>query len=265
MNFHAKILMVLCLLKLLSWSSPVNSQQLTVNSDQLTTDNPSIQNPKSKIQNPLPCLDSSKECVEELTQSAIAHSSKLKTLDDRIALIDRRLGVSKDSIDYAESKLWANYLPSSTSFGGSVLDIINPLAWVKNLAGGGEMQRDRLAIADIEVKAATLEAARAELERQREEEKVLLGEKVLRLVLDYEAATRRVKLVESQLQTFNVSREVFRIRYRLGEGTTEQLLGVEERGDRLSDQLVEARTKQDEAVRELVQVTGLEGTNAPFK
>jgi hypothetical protein len=31
------------------------------------------------------------------------------------------------------------------------------------------MQRDRIAIADIEVKAATLEAARAELERQREE------------------------------------------------------------------------------------------------
>ena len=104
----------------------------------------------------------------------------------------------------------------------------------------------------------TLEAARAELERQREEEKVNLEDKVLRLVLDYEAATRRVKLIESQLQSFNVSREVFRIRYRLGEGTTEQLLGVEEGGDRLSDQLVEVRTKQDEAVRELVQVTGYE-------
>jgi hypothetical protein len=101
--------------------------------------------------------------VEELTEAAIAHSAKLKTLDDRIALIDRRLGVSKDSIDYAESKLWTNYLPSSTSFGGRVLDIINPLAWIKNLAGGGEMQRDQLAIADLEVKAATLEAARAEL------------------------------------------------------------------------------------------------------
>jgi hypothetical protein len=120
------------------------------------------------------------------------------------------------------------------------------------------MQRDRIAIADIEVKAATLEAARAELERLREEEKVNLGDKVLRLVLDYEAATRRVKLIESQLQFFNVSREVFRIRYRLGEGTTEQLLGLEERGDRLNDQLTEARSKQDEAGRELGQVTAYE-------
>ena len=61
-------------------------------------------------ESPLPCLDSSKECVEQLTERAIAHSSKLKTLDDRIALIDRRLGLSANSIDYAESKLWTNYL-----------------------------------------------------------------------------------------------------------------------------------------------------------
>jgi hypothetical protein len=86
-------------------------------------------------------------------------------------------------------------------------NFLKPLTWIKNLGGGGEMPRDRLAIADLEIKAATLEAARAELERQREEEKVNLGDKVLRLVLDYEAATRRVKLVESQLQSFNVSRD----------------------------------------------------------
>jgi hypothetical protein len=191
--------MVVCLLKLLSWSSPSLAQTL-------------------------PCLDSSKECVEQLTERAIANSSKLKTLDDRIALIDRRLGVSADSIDYAESKLWTNYLPASTAFGSSVLDIINPFAWLKNLAGGGEMQRDRIAIADIEVKAATLEAARAELERQREEEKVLLGEKVLRLVLDYEAVSRKYDLVESQLITYSQQQEILRIRYRLGQGETAEFL-----------------------------------------
>jgi hypothetical protein len=133
MKNHPQTVMVALVLRLLSWSSPVNSQQLTVNSDQLTTDTPSIQNLKlrsiasearqPKIQNPLPCLDSSKECVEELTQRAIAHSSKLKTLNDRIALIDRRLGVSRDSIDYANNKLWTNYLPTS-SVGGNVLDIM---------------------------------------------------------------------------------------------------------------------------------------------
>ncbi|TRU81248.1 MAG: hypothetical protein EWV76_21520 [Microcystis novacekii Mn_MB_F_20050700_S1] len=42
------------------------------------------------------CLDSSKDCVEQLTEKAIADSAKLKTLDDRIALIDKRLGVLTD-------------------------------------------------------------------------------------------------------------------------------------------------------------------------
>lgn len=143
--------------------------------------------------------------------------------------------------------------------------VINSFAWIKNLAGGGEMQRDRIAIADLEVKAATLEAARAELERQREEEKILLGEKVLRLLLDYEAVSRKYELVESQLKTYNQQQEILRIRYRLGEGTTEQLLGVEERGDKLNEQLTDAIVKQDEAVRELVQVKGWQGKNEPLQ
>jgi hypothetical protein len=171
-------------------------------------------------------------------------------------LIDKRLGVSKNSIDYAESKLWTNYLPSSTAFGSSVLDIINPLAWIKNLAGGGEMQRDRLAIADLEVKAATLEAARAELERQREEEKVLLGEKVLRLLLDYEAVSRKYALVESQLKTYNQQQEILRIRYRLGQGETAEFLESQVRGDGLRGQLVELESVQQEKVRELGQLIG---------
>jgi hypothetical protein len=237
MKNYPQILMAALVLKSLLWC-PVNAQE------------------------PLPCLDSSKECVEQLTEKAIAHSSKLKTLDDRIALIDRRLGVSKDSIDYAESKLWTNYLPSSTSFGGSVLDIINPLAWLKNLAGGGEMQREQLVIADIEVKAATLEAARAELERQREEEKVKLGEKVLRLLLDYEAVSRKYDLVESQLKTYNQQQEILRIRYRLGQGETAEFLESQVRGEGLRGQLVELESLQQEKVRELGQLIGDESVNS---
>ena len=157
--------------------------------------------------------------------------------------------------DYAESRLWTNYLPTSSA-GGSVLDIVNPFAWIKNLAGGGDMQRERLGIADLEVKAATLEAARAELERQREEEKVNLGEKVLRLVLDYEAATRQIDLVKSQLETYNQQQEILRIRYRLGQGDTSEFLEQEVRGDGLEAKLVELESLQQDKVRELGQLIG---------
>ncbi|MFM6127301.1 MAG: hypothetical protein ACKPBV_00855 [Sphaerospermopsis kisseleviana] len=238
MKNNSRILTVVCLLKLLSWSSPAIAQET------------------------LPCLDSSKECVEQLTQRAIANSAKLKTLDDRLALIDKRLEVSKDSIDYANSKLWTNYLPSSTSFGGSVFDIINPFAWIKNFAGGGEMQRDQLAIADLEVKAATLEATRAELERQREEEKVKLGEKVLRLLLDYEAVSRKYALVESQLKTYNQQQAILKIRYRLGQGETAEFLESQVKGEALRGQLVELESLLSEKVRELVQLIGDESVNS---
>ena len=35
----------------------------------------------NEINSELPCLDSSRECVEQLTEAAIASSPKLKTLD----------------------------------------------------------------------------------------------------------------------------------------------------------------------------------------
>jgi outer membrane protein TolC len=126
------------------------------------------------------------------------------------------------------------------------------------------MQRDRIAIADLEVKAATLEAARAELERQREEEKALIGDKVLRLVLDYEAVSRKYDLVRSQLKTYNQQQEIMRIRYRLGQGETAEFLESQVRGDGLRGQLVELESLQQEKVRELGQVTGLEEKNEPL-
>jgi hypothetical protein len=78
------------------------------------------------IKSELPCLDSSNKCVEQLTERAIASSAKLKTLNSRIALIDERLELMGDRKDYAESKLWTNYLPTST--GSSVIDIVNPFS-----------------------------------------------------------------------------------------------------------------------------------------
>ncbi|MGK7885387.1 MAG: hypothetical protein AB4057_12280 [Crocosphaera sp.] len=201
----------------------------------------------------LPCLHTTNQCVEQLTQKAIASSLTLQTLNERITLIDERLALMGDRKDYAESKLWTNYFPTTTNIEG----IIDPFAWIRNLAGGGDMQRDRLRIADLEVKGATLEAARAELERQREQEKVNLGEKVLQLLLSYEAATRQVELVESRIKTFEVSRQVFRIRYQLGRQTTEEWLSFQERENKLNEQLTLKRTKQDEAVRELGQLVGI--------
>lgn len=152
----------------------------------------------------------------------------------------------EDRIAYSQKKTWTNYVT------------LDPVKLLQNLFGGGDVQREQIAIADLEIKTADLLAAKAELERQQEEEKVRIGDKVLRLLLDYEAASRRHQLLSSQLETLEQQREVTRIAYKFGRGSTSQILGMEDRRDRLSEQIVEVEIERDEAVRELIQLTELD-------
>ena len=190
----------------------------------------------------LPCLDSSNECVRILTEKAIAYSHKLKQSESRISLIDERLALTESRIDYTSKKKWTNYIST------------NPVDIIQNLFGGGGVQRDNIAIANLEIRTADLLAAKAELERQQEEEKVKLSDRILKLLLDYEAANRRQELLTSQLETLDRQREVTRIAYKFGRGSTAQVLGMEDKRDRYLEKIVEVEIKTDEAVRELGQL-----------
>ena len=97
-------------------------------------------------------------------------------------------------------------------------------------------------------------AAKAELERQQEEEKVKISDRVLRLLLDYEAAQRRHELLTSQLETLEQQQRVARVSYRRGRGSTSQIIGMSDQRDRLVEKMIDAEIKQDEAVRELGQL-----------
>ena len=189
------------------------------------------------------CLNSSDECVQELTEKAITSSFKLKTLTTRIALIDERLDLAEDRIDYVSKKSWTNYIST------------NPVNIIQNIFGGGNVQRDRIAIASLEIRTADLLAAKAELERQKEEEKVKIGDHVLRLLLDYEAAQRRYELLNNQLETLEQQQRVARVGYRRGRGSTSQMIGMVDKRDLLTEKIVEVEIKQEEAVRELGLLT----------
>ena len=193
------------------------------------------------------CLNSGDECVQELTEKAIANSFKLKTLAERITLIDERLELAEDRIDYVSKKGWTNYVT------------LDPVKVLQNIFGGGDVQRDRIAIASLEIRTADLLAAKAELERQQEEEKVKIGDRVLRLLLDYEAAQRRHELLTSQLKTLEQQQRVARVSYRNGRGSTSQMLGMSDKRDRTIEKIVEVEIEKDEAVRELGQLVGYQG------
>ena len=77
-------------------------------------------------------------------------------------------------------------------------------------------------------------------------------------MLDYEAAKRRYQLLTSQLETLEQQREVLRIAYRMGRGSTSQILGIEVRRDRLSEQIVDVSINKDESVRKLLHLIGVE-------
>ena len=113
--------------KSLSWSSPTEMQK-----------EDSAENKE------IPCLNSSERCVEQLTELAIANSFKLQQSADRIALIEQRLAVTEERIDYTSKKRWTNYIST------------NPVNIIQNLFGGGGVQRDNIAIASLEIRTTDL-------------------------------------------------------------------------------------------------------------
>ena len=78
--------------------------------------------------------------------------------------------------------------------------------------------------------------------------------RVLRLLLDYEAAQRRHELLSSQLKTLEQQQRVARVSYRRGQGSTNQMLGMSDKRDRLVEKIINAEIEKDEAVRELGQL-----------
>ncbi len=194
-------------------------------------------------------MDSSSECIELLAEIAIANSPELATLDEQIALIDKRLTVAGERIEHTSKKRWTNYLST------------DPLRIAANLLGGGDVQRDNIAIADLEVKSAELEAYRANLHRRKAEVSSQLREQVLGLVLEYEAAVRQYSLVESQLANHQVQQQIMEIDYRFGNGSTSSYLALIQEEEKLNNQLVHNQSTQLEIVSKIGQITGYKFKN----
>ena len=256
-------------LPLLLYQLTVSSQQLSVTSSQSTVSSrgerlfaqPKVGN-ENHVPSPrrrglgrgqdeleeqsvsLPCIDSSSECIELLTEKAIANSPELVTINEQIALIDKRLVVAEKRIEHTSKKRWTNYISS------------DPLRIAANVFGGGDVQRDNIAIADLEVKSAELEAYRANLHRRKAEVKSQLREDVLNLLLEYEAAVRHYSLIESQLASHQVQQQIMEIDYRFGNGSTSSYLALKNEGERLGSQLVQYQNSQLEVTSRIKQMIG---------
>lgn len=177
-----------------------------------------------------------------MAELAIAASLKLKTIDSRIAVVEQRLAVADEKIDYTSKKKWTNYISA------------NPVDILQNLFGGGAVQQDNLAIASLEVRATDLLIAKAELERQQSEEKTRITNQVLQLLLKFEKSDRKQMLLTSQLQTLEQQREIIRISYQFGRGSTSQVLTIEDKRNQLIEKIDSLRVNTEQTVRQLTQL-----------
>ena len=191
-------------------------------------------------------MESRSECIELLAAKAIANSPELVTLDEQIALIDRRLVVAAKRIEHTSKKRWTNYISR------------DPVSIAANILGGGNMQRDNIAVADLEVKSGELEAYRANLHRRKAEVKSQLREEILGFVLEYEAAEREYALAQSKLATYSQQRQLIEIDYQFGNGSTTQMLSMWQQGENLEAKVIKAENSRDESIRRLKQLTNIE-------
>jgi hypothetical protein len=165
----------------------------------------------------LPCLDSSDRCLRRLGDLAVASDLEIATLDRAIA--------------YQKKKRWTVYINAD---GFTPLAIATRLA--RNLLGGGEYAAAGLTVAG--------------LERRRAEVVINLRQRIVKGLIEYEAAVRRVMEWESRLASSDALLRLAETEYRLGEGSTERMLSLwMERSElrsqhRLAQEEVAERTRE---------------------
>lgn len=142
-----------------------------------------------------------------------------------------------ERIDYAESRRWTNYLT------------LDPLELVQNILGGGDVQRDRIAVADLEFQVA-------DLIRRREEVAEDLAAEVVGLVLAYEEGERALELLQMQLETQQLQQAVMESSYRTGQGDTGTMMAVWQRTEGLKAVLSEQIVATDQIAVEIRRRVG---------
>lgn len=203
-----------------------------------------------EISKPLPCLNSNDECLEILTEAAIANSYRIDAVQTQIDIIDNKDLIIGDRIEYVDRKRWVNFFANNP--------VKMPFKLVANILGGGDLQRDRIAIADLEVKRATLLSNKARLLANVKEYEYQLREEILELLIEYESNVKAISILENRLNNLEFQYRVFLIDYTNGRGNTDKFMSFSTRKSELEFQADAIDTNINSAVRKLKYLTGFE-------
>ena len=202
------------------------------------------------IAKPLPCLNSSNECLKVLTLAAVANSYRIDAVQTQINIIDTKDLVISDRIEYVDRKRWVNFFSNNP--------VEMPFKLVANIFGGGDLQRDRIAIADLEVKRATLLAGRARLLANIKEYEYQLREDILELLIEYESNIKARFLIEDRLDSLEFKYQVFLIDYTGGQSNTDKFMSFSSKKADLEFKRYSVDNKIRSSIRKLKYLTGYE-------
>ncbi|MGF1490679.1 MAG: hypothetical protein ACFBSE_26605 [Prochloraceae cyanobacterium] len=198
----------------------------------------------------LPCLDSSNECLKILTDAAVANSYRIDAVQTQINIIDTKDLIIGDRIEYVDRKRWVNFFANNP--------VEMPFKLVANIFGGGDLQRDRIAIADLEVKRATLLSNKARLLANVKEYEYQLREDILELLIEYESNLKALSLLKNRLNDLQFQYRIFLIDYTNGAGNTDRFMSFSTRKSELEFQASAIDTEIYSGVRKLKRLTGYE-------
>jgi hypothetical protein len=171
-------------------------------------------NGQPAIDQGLPCSDSSAECLRRLGDLAIANNPEMKVIDQALA--------------YQRRKVWTSWLNA---------DGLNPLAMglrvARNLAGGGDRAAMKLEVAQLERRRAEVEAG------------VRLA--VAQSVAELEAAGDRLAISRARSDEHRLRLRLLTVGYRLGDGSTEEMIRLWQTGEELRGQVRAAEAEQSRA------------------
>src|SRR5262249_35321128 len=165
-----------------------------------------------------PCAAASAECAAMLGDLAVRNSLELRTLDQAIA--------------YQKRRGWSSWLNAD---GWNPLGVAFRIA--RNVVGGGDVAANKLDI--------------AQLVRRRAEVETSLRLQVAQQFAEIEGTERRRQIAQSKLDAHITRVRILAAGYRLGEGSTDEMLSLWSLSEELRGQAAAAEADAQTALSRL--------------
>lgn len=195
---------------------------------------------------PFPCFDTSEECLEILTEAAIARSREADLIARQIELAEQRGELYEETTQEQRSRTWTAWLT------------LDPIETIGNLFGGGPRQQRELQIQELELRQQAISAQSFALEIRGGELRDGLRSQIFQSLQRFQELGRELERVESAIASHQTQYQVFLAGYRHGNGSTQQLLNLQQREVELNSKIEELQSQVNLTIRELEELTGYE-------